>query len=445
MPFDLRTELAELVVFNTVNDPRNDQKPSDECATHITSRLEICDFETKTIESNGYLTSFAKRGDSGPKILFLAHYDVVPPGNGWSTDPFTLHVEGDIAYGRGTCDDKGNIVSMLLLAELFNSHPLDCTLLLAMTGDEEIGGANGASILADYLQKSDLFPDHIIVADGINQVIIHRRRNVLPGVIKAKQKLASIRGQAETVRFETQIFGSDSRHSAYQRPGVDRHALLTASKYLDLNAFTFVKSLRGSFVKSNVIPDWVELEVVYPDDEGTEIEYDQNLTGLVRSLLPLSSVSFPAEYSDLGTVISPNLFELEDGEWTLYCDIRSMTNDGSVIEDAFRRVLESRVDIHRLKVYDGIGYVNSDPDSRLIRAAEWVLTKEGIDYKLIEGYGASDSRYFTGKGADLFDFGPRGGNVHGPNEWVSLSSIRENAQFFYLLADTLSQSPSPFD
>ncbi len=441
MKFDVEKELEKLVSYDTVNDPRIDKRPSDECAGYINRRLEDFGFITDRIESGGYYTSFGRRGQGQFKILFLAHYDVVPTGSGWKTDPFSLHIDGDRAYGRGTCDNKGNIVSMLKLAESYDASPLECMLMLAASGDEEIGGSNGAQPLMEYLQKNGLFPDYIVIADGINQVIIHRRRNILPAIIKAKQEIAKIRGKEETVRFETTIYGSDSRHSAYQRPGVDRHALLAASKYLDLNGYTVVKGIRGDFVKTNVIPEWVELDVIHPDSEGDEIEYDESLTGLVRALLPLASASFPTEYSDLGTVISPNLFELEGDLWTLYCDIRSMTNDGESIERAFAKALEGRVEVFSLKVHDGIGYVNSNTDSKLIRAAEWALQKEGINYKLIEGYGASDSRYFAGKGSDLFDFGPRGDNLHGPNEWVSLSSLEENARFFYTLMEVLLRNP----
>ncbi len=439
MPFDIAEELTTLVSYDTTNDPRAYKKPTDACAEYINSRFDNFGFKTEIIESEGYYTSFGKSGTGNLKILFLAHYDVVPPGSGWNTEPFDVHIEGDRAYGRGTCDNKGNIVSMLKLAEMYQANPIDCTVMLAASGDEEIGGANGAQPLLQYLEANGLFPNYIVIADGINQVIIHRRRNILPTIIKTKPKIVSIKGKEETIRFETSIFGSESRHSAYQRPGVDRHALLAASKYLDLQGYSVVKGIRGAFVKSNVIPEWVELDVIHPDENGADMEYDENLTGLIRALLPLASAPFHTEYSDLGTIVSPNLFEMEDGEWKLYCDIRAMTNDGSSIEVAFENALRSRVESFSVKAYGGKGYVNSDPNSKLIQAAESALQKEGIKYKLIEGYGASDSRYFAGKGSDLFDFGPRGDNLHGPNEWVSISSLKENARFFYALVKLLTE------
>ena len=111
------------------------------------------------------------------------------------------------------------------------------------------------------------------------------------------------------------------------------------------------------------------------------------------------------------------------------------------MERAIQRALEGRVNLFSLRVSPGIGYVDTDSNSRLIRAARWALEKEQMPYRVIEGYGASDSRFFAGEECDLFDFGPRGGNTHGPNEWVSISSIKENADFYHTLIDVLLRKP----
>ncbi|TXT57597.1 MAG: Succinyl-diaminopimelate desuccinylase [Candidatus Thorarchaeota archaeon] len=444
MPIDVKTELETLVSYDTTNEASSGKKADPECGHYINQRWAEFGFKTELLESKGYHTAFGIKGNSGPKILFLAHFDVVPPGDGWRTDPFKLHVESDTAYGRGTCDNKGNIVSMILMAQILKQSPIPATIMLSASGDEEIGGSHGAGYLKEYLVDNDMFPDYVVIADGINQVIIHRRRNILPTYIRAEKKILRTKGRKETIRFKTDIFGSESRHSAYQRLGVDRHAMLAASKYLDLQGYSKVSAIRGGFVKSNVIPDWVELDIIHPDSKGEDLEYDATLTGLVHSLLSITAAPYHTEHSDLGTIVSPNLVELDDDTWSFYLDIRAMTNDGDAVQAAFEKALQGKVENASVKVHAGIGYVDSPPDSELIQAAEWALRKENIRYKLIEGYGASDSRYFAGHGADVFDFGPRGGNLHGPNEWVSLESIQENARFFYTLAEGLSREDSPY-
>ncbi len=434
-------ELSRLVAFDTVNDPRRDE-PSPECAKYIIERLEQFGFLTETIESEGHFSAFGRRGQGPFKILFLSHLDTVPVGAGWDSDPFRLRVDGDRAYGRGTCDDKGNIVSLLLLGEKLMESDPRCSVMIAATGDEEAGGRHGAAVLKDYLVKSGLFPNYVVVADGIDQQIIYRRRNILPATIKARALQKRMRGIQETVRFETEAYGSQTRHSAYMRPGVDRHAMLTASKFLDLNPYVTVRALRGGFVAArNVVPDWVELDILKPDESAPEVEYDEALTDTMRALLAISQAAFPARHSDKGKTISPNSLSLEGDLWTLYCDIRAMTNDGESVKQAIQHALDGKLEVFSLKVLSGAGYVETDPDSLLIRSAKWALKKEGIPTRLIEGFGASDSRFFAGEGCELFDFGPRGGNTHGPNEWVSLSSIEENAGFFHSLIEVLIRRP----
>ncbi len=442
MPLDLVDVLAKLVSFDTQNNGP-DIRPTKECPEYINSILSGFGFQTELLESEGYYTAFGRRGHGPFKVLFIAHFDVVPFGEGWKTDPLLLKVEDDVAYGRGTCDDKGNIASMLLLAEKLAETDLPCNVMMAATGDEEIGGRNGAKMLRDWLIKQGLFPDYVVVADGIHQQIIHRRRNILPVTFKIKVNPSKIRGTSETIRFETETYGTNSRHSAYMRPGVDRHAMLTASKYLDLHPDVVVADVRGSFVKSNVVPGWIEMDVIHPDESASELVYDVNLTAIMRTLLAIYKAAFPTLKSDKGKIINPNLLSKEDDLWTLYFDIRAMTNDADAVEKAIQDAIRGQLDVFSMKVSPGVGYVQSDPDSRLIKAMRWALEKEGVPIQLIEGFGGSDSRYFTGQGADLFDYGPEGENLHGANEWVSLSSIRQNADVFHTLLEVMSRDKSP--
>lgn len=438
MTLDTVEVLSKLVSIDTVNDRDAGKQASTECPEYINSILDQYGFETETLESDGYYTALGTYGDGPCSVLFMAHFDVVPTGGGWKTDPFSLVVEGNRAIGRGTCDDKGNIVSLLHLAEKLSDSDLSCRVMVAATGDEEIGGAHGARYLRDYLLDRGAFPDYIVVADGIHQQVIYRRRNILPTHIKLHSVPTTDTGVVETVRFKTETFGTDTRHSAYLRLGVDRHAMLTASKYLDLHPQTLVQSLRGAFVKSNVVPDWVELDVLHTDTEGEIHEYDEALTGLMRSLLSVSQASFPTEHSDKGTVICPNLLERRDEIWDLYCDIRAMTNDGSTVTTAIEKAVGEFVRFDSVVASSGIGYVESNRNSPLIQAAEIALNDVGIPFQLVEGFGGSDSRYFSGYGSDLFDFGPEGDNLHGSNEWVEISSIEKNAEFFYRLVEMLS-------
>jgi len=58
-------------------------------------------------------------GRPGPTLGLISHLDVVPPGDGWTRDPFTPVVEGDLLYGRGSGDAKASVAAMLAAASDF--------------------------------------------------------------------------------------------------------------------------------------------------------------------------------------------------------------------------------------------------------------------------------------------------------------------------------------
>jgi succinyl-diaminopimelate desuccinylase len=104
------------------------------------------------------------------KVWVLSHLDVVPPGDEtlWDSDPFTLRVEGDRLYGRGTEDDHHGIVTSLMavkaILDLGITPPR--TLALALVSDEETGNEKGLIHL--LREQPQLFSpaDLIIVPDA---------------------------------------------------------------------------------------------------------------------------------------------------------------------------------------------------------------------------------------------------------------------------------------
>jgi succinyl-diaminopimelate desuccinylase len=49
-------------------------------------------------------------------FAFAGHLDVVPPGEGWSSGPFSPERRGDLLHGRGAVDMKGAIAAMVVAA-----------------------------------------------------------------------------------------------------------------------------------------------------------------------------------------------------------------------------------------------------------------------------------------------------------------------------------------
>lgn len=72
-------------------------------------------------------------GRPGPTLAFLSHLDVVPPGEGWTREPFDPVVEEGRLYGRGSGDAKASVAAMTLGAA--DAAPgLRCGRLLLLFG-----------------------------------------------------------------------------------------------------------------------------------------------------------------------------------------------------------------------------------------------------------------------------------------------------------------------
>lgn len=69
--------LKELVSIPTVNDPSKGLKPSKEAAEYILEWLQKNEVDAEIVESNGYYSVYEVLGEK-PKVMLMAHYDVVP-------------------------------------------------------------------------------------------------------------------------------------------------------------------------------------------------------------------------------------------------------------------------------------------------------------------------------------------------------------------------------
>jgi acetylornithine deacetylase len=86
---------------------------------------------------------------TGPTIALASHLDVVPPGAGWTRDPFVPVFEGGRLYGRGSGDAKASVAAMLYAAkDLVDSGGMDSGRLLLLFGyGEETKNATMATLV----------------------------------------------------------------------------------------------------------------------------------------------------------------------------------------------------------------------------------------------------------------------------------------------------------
>ena len=101
---------------------------------------------------------------TGPHFAFAGHLDVVPPGNGWASDPFTPDLRGDLLHGRGAVDMKGAIAAFVAA---LGTLPADLpgTVSLIITGDEEGPAVYGTLALMERMEAHGLRPDLCLVGE----------------------------------------------------------------------------------------------------------------------------------------------------------------------------------------------------------------------------------------------------------------------------------------
>jgi succinyl-diaminopimelate desuccinylase len=104
----------------------------------------------------------AVRGSGTPHVAFAGHLDVVPPGEGWTSEAFAPEVRGELLYGRGAVDMKGAIAAFVAAAGRTDRSG---TISLIITGDEEGPAIFGTRTLIDRMRERGLRPDMCLVGE----------------------------------------------------------------------------------------------------------------------------------------------------------------------------------------------------------------------------------------------------------------------------------------
>lgn len=161
--------LAELVKVPSDN-------PPGDCAAHAERAARLLEglgfaverhpVPKETVEAAGMVAAtnlvVRRKYGEGPVIALNAHGDVVPPGEGWTRDPYGAEVVDGWMYGRGVAVSKSDFATytyalLALEAAAQAGAKLKGTVELHFTYDEEAGGEIGPRwLLAEGISKPDL-------------------------------------------------------------------------------------------------------------------------------------------------------------------------------------------------------------------------------------------------------------------------------------------------
>ncbi|MHA1710054.1 MAG: M20 family metallopeptidase [Candidatus Baldrarchaeia archaeon] len=179
---------------------KSENPPGDvsEAAFFVRDLLKEWGLDVKTVEpERGRVNVVAiLKGHGEKKLLFNGHLDVVPAGDpkNWKYDPYEGRISGGIVYGRGACDMKGAIASMLttLSVILEKDVKLGGDLIFHFVCDEETGGQFGTGYLA---REGYVSADGCIIGEGsgnsvLGYTLVVAERGVIWAKIKAKGRAA---------------------------------------------------------------------------------------------------------------------------------------------------------------------------------------------------------------------------------------------------------------
>ncbi len=279
--------LAELVKVPSDN-------PPGDCAPHAARAAELLEALGFTVErhvvpeaavkANGMVSCVnlvvrVRFGASAKPVIALnAHGDVVPPGSGWTMDPYGAQVRDGFMYGRGAAVSKSDFATyafalLALRDAAARGAAIAGTVELHFTYDEEVGGAIGPAWL---LQHKISAPDYAISA-GFSYGITTAHN----GCLHLQVDVAGKSGHAAEPEK-----GIDALEAA---TGIlaDLYALRKSlakrkSSVTGIGSPTLVVGLIRGGINTNVVPDHVTFRLdrrIIPEENAADVE-----TALTRQI-----------------------------------------------------------------------------------------------------------------------------------------------------------------
>ena len=270
-----RRFLAELVKTPSDN-------PPGDCAPHAERAAALIEALGHTVErhpvpdalvrANGMVSAtnlvVRRRFGDGPVIALNAHGDVVPPGEGWTRDPYGAEIVDGWMYGRGVAVSKSDFATYLFALRALEAlgQPLAGTVELHFTYDEEAGGEIGPRFL---VEQGISRPDYAISA-GFSYGVVTAHNGCL--------------------HLEIEVIGK-SAHAALPATGIDALEAATAilnalygrrrglaaqvSAVPGIGAPQLTVGLIKGGINTNVVPDRVVLRLdrrMIPEERPEAVE-----------------------------------------------------------------------------------------------------------------------------------------------------------------------------
>lgn len=195
--FDEEVQFLQALVRIPTDTPPGDNAPH---AEHTARWLEDFGFtveahavpETEVrqhgMQSVTNLIVRRRYGDDGPTVALNAHGDVVPPGEGWTHDPYGAEIVDGHLYGRAAAVSKSDFATFTFALRALDAvaPPTRGAIELHFTYDEEFGGELGPG----WLLRQGLTRPDLMVAAGFGYEVVTAHNGCLQLEVTVHGKMA---------------------------------------------------------------------------------------------------------------------------------------------------------------------------------------------------------------------------------------------------------------
>lgn len=359
-------------------------------------------------------------------VILMAHQDVVPiepaTKNMWTVDPFAGVVKDGFIWGRGTTDDKINLISILESTEklLLNGFTPERDIYLIFGHDEEVAGRNGAVPIANLLVKRGVQAEFILDEGGMVT------QGKLPGISNAALIATAEKGYM-SVEMEVNINGG---HSSYPAEETALDVLLKA-----------VRNIRENQMPIKI----TEATQDFFDNIGPEMPFLQKMVfanqWLTKPILINSFNKDPKTAAMLHTTTVPTMMNVGIKDNVIPTVAKATVNfrilpgesSDEVLKHVSKVINDKRVIIKTIGTVSEPSNVTDDKSYGFQHVATTAKQNFGgtttTPFLLI---GATDSRHFVKVSKDIIKFSPMIDPIgfHAIDERVSLESYRRSLSFF---------------
>ncbi|MBO9512827.1 MAG: M20/M25/M40 family metallo-hydrolase [Variovorax sp.] len=156
-----------------------------EAEKHPVPAAEVKDYGLQSITN---LIVRRRYGEGGRTVALNAHGDVVPPGEGWTHDPYGGEIDGGSLYGRAAAVSKSDFASFTFALRALEAaaKPARGGVELHFTYDEEFGGLLGPG----WLLKHGLTKPDLMIAAGFSYEVVTAHNGCLQMEVTVHGKMA---------------------------------------------------------------------------------------------------------------------------------------------------------------------------------------------------------------------------------------------------------------